>query len=536
MELQELLTALCDPGLWPNPAGPVEVIHTHASAVLLAGEHVYKLKKPVNFGFLDYSTLERRKAMCEAEVALNRRLAPDVYLGVVPITLADGKVAIGGGGKIIEYAVHMRRLDDALTLGHRVQDHSLKSETLARVGRILAGFHRQARRGPEVSRWATFDAVRENCLDNFSALRGHVGLVAPSEEIERLARATDQELERVRAVIERRAGASVACETHGDLRLEHVYVLPDKELVIVDCIEFSERFRCADPVSDVAFLAMDLKAHGAWDHAQVLLDAYFAESADLEGRELTALYAAYRSSVRAKVRAMAAASLLIPEDQRKHALQLARAHIQLAVGELSSPAERPCLILVGGLPGTGKSVLSRNLSQACGFTWLRADAIRKELAGLDPLARGNSEVRSGIYTPEWNERTYGECLARAKTLLFGGGRVLVDASFKEERRRQAFIDAARDWGVPVRFIECTSAPELVRERLAQRKDDPSDADWRIYEHVRKTWENSSARTSALHTPVDTSGTPEHSLAQALAALGAAGLTGSAHGAGSSPPA
>ncbi len=525
MELQQLLTGLCDPGLWPNTAGPVEVIHTHASAVLLAGEHVYKLKKPVNFGFLDYSTLEKRKAMCESEVALNRRLAPDVYLDVVPITLAGGKVAIAGSGEIIEYAVHMRRLDDALTLGQRVLHHSLESETLVRVGRTLAGFHRQARRGPEVSQWATFNAVRENCHDNFSALRCNADVVAPSEEIERLARTTEQELERLRPVIERRAAAGVPCETHGDLRLEHVYVMPAGELVIVDCIEFSERFRCADPVSDVAFLAMDLKAHGAWDHAQALLDAYFAASADLEGRELIALYVAYRSSVRAKVRAMAAASPLIPADQRKHALQLARAHIQLAVGELSSPAGRPCLILVGGLPGTGKSVLSLNLSQACGLTWLRADAIRKELAGLDPLARGNSEVRSGIYTPEWNERTYGECLVRAKELLFGGGRVLVDASFKEERRRQSFIDAARDWGVPVRFIECTSAPELVRERLAQRKDDPSDADWRIYEHVRATWEALSPRTSALHAQVDTSGTPEQSLAQAVAALRAARLAG-----------
>ncbi len=533
MELQELLTRLCNPGLWPGSAAPVEIVHTHASAVLLAGEHVYKLKKPVNFGFLDYSTLEKRKAMCAAEVALNRRLAPDVYLGVVPITLAGGQVAIGGSGEIIEYAVHMRRLDDALTLGRRVLAHSLERETLVRVGRTLASFHRRARRGPDVSRWAGYDAVRENCLDNFSALREHAGVVAPSEEIERLARATEQELERRRTLIERRASAGLACETHGDLRLEHVYVMPAGELCIVDCIEFSERFRCADPVSDVAFLAMDLKAHGAWDHAQVLLDAYFAASADLEGRELTALYVAYRSSVRAKVRAMAAASPLIPKDQREHALQLARAHIQLAVGELSSPAERPCMLLVGGLPGTGKSLLSRNLSQAAGFSWLRADAIRKELAGLDPLARGNSEVRRGLYTPEWNDRTYGECLARAKELLFCGGRVLIDASFKEERRRQSFIDAARDWGVPVRFLECTCEPEFVRERLAQRRDDPSDADWKIYEHVRATFEAASPRTLALQTKVDTSGTPEQSLAHALAALGAANLTGAARTAGSS---
>jgi uncharacterized protein len=523
MDLQQLLTKLRDPAAWPHAVGAIEVVHTHASAVLLGGDHVYKLKKPVDFGFLDYSSLAKRKAMCEAEVALNRRLAPGVYLGVVPITLADGRVTINGAGEIVEYAVHMRRLDDALTLGRRVLDGTLDDAVLARVGRTLAGFHRSARRGPDVARWASFDAVRGNNLDNFSALREHAGVVAPREEIERLALATVAELQRRRELIERRAAASMPCETHGDLRLEHVYVMPDGELCIVDCIEFSERFRCADPVSDVAFLAMDLKAHGAWDAAEILLESYFASSGDVEGRALLPLYVAYRSGVRAKVRAMAAASPTIPDDQRRHALQLARAHIQLAVGELGAPGERPCLVLVGGLPGTGKSVLSRNVSQACGFTWLRADAIRKELAGMDPLARGENEVRAGIYTPEWNERTYGECLARAKKLLFGGGRVLVDASFKEERRRLAFVDAARDWGVPVRIFECVTAVEHARDRLAGRRDDPSDADWRIYEHVRATWDEFGPRTKPLHTRVDTSGSPEQSLAQAVAALRAAGL-------------
>jgi len=522
MELQELLAALQDPRAWPHPASAIEVVHTHASAVLLGGEHVYKLKKPVDFGFLDYSTLARRKAMCEAEVALNRRLAPGVYLGVVPITLSGGRARIGGTGEVIEYAVHMRRLDDALNLGRRLLEGGLDPRLLERVGRALAEFHRRARRGEEVSRWARFEIVRENHLDNFRLLREHAEVVAPSEEIERLARASEAQLARCRELIEARAD-SAACETHGDLRLEHVYVMPDGELCIVDCVEFSERFRCADPVSDTAFLAMDLKAHGAWESARILWDAYFAACGDEQGRALAALYVAYRSSVRAKVRALAAASPAIPKGQRQHALQLARAHIQLAVGELSPPGERPCLVLVAGLPGTGKSVLSRNLSQACGLSWLRADSIRKELAGLDPLAKASDEVRAGIYTPEWNERTYGECLTRARQLLFGGGRVLVDASFKEERRRLAFVDAARDWGVPVRILECVSAAGLVRERLTQRRNDPSDADWRIYEHVRSTWDDFGLRTRAVHTRIDTSGTPEQSLALAVAALRAADL-------------
>ncbi len=523
MELTTLLEALRDPSVYPHAAPGITVVHTHASAVVLAGEHVYKLKKPVDFGFLDYSTLERRRQMCAAEVELNRRLAPGVYLGVIPITLDGQRVALGGAGEVVEYAVHMRRLPDTATLSHRILAGPLGRGTVERVGRMIANFHRDARRGPDVSRWATFDRVRENCRENFAGLAVHADVVAPRAEFMRLELVTEAELTARYELIERRAALNVPCETHGDLRLEHVYLRPEGEPCIVDCIEFSERFRCADPVADVAFLAMDLQAHGDWTAAGTLLDAYFDESGDGDGRALVPLYLAYRSVVRAKVRAIQAASPGIPVEQRRRALQLARAHIQLAVVDLAPAAERPCLVLVGGLPGTGKSVLSEALATTAHFHWLRADAIRKELAGLDPLASGSSAVRTGIYTPAWNDRTYDECLVRARELLFGGGRVLVDASFKEERRRLAFVDAARDWGVPVRILECVSPADLVRTRLARRARDPSDADWTIYEHVRATWEPYGPRTEELHDTIDTSGAPADTLGNALQALALCGL-------------
>lgn len=525
MELERILNDLRDPGAYEHAIDTVEIVHTHASAVVLAGEHVYKLKKPVDLGFLDYSTLAKRRHMCEREVELNRPRAPGVYLGVVPIVLRDGRARVDGAGATIEYAVHMQRLPDSATLSARVQHGELDPDLLLRIGRTIAAFHRTARRGPDVSRHATFDAVRTNCLDNFAALVAHVDVVAPRSELLRLQLETEAELDRRAELIDRRAAAHVPCDTHGDLRLEHVYAFDDGRLAIVDCIEFSERFRSADPVSDVAFLAMDLRAHGAWRSARALMRVYFEESGDEDGRALEALYVAYRSAVRAKVRAMQAAAPGIPADARAHALQLARAHVQLAVGELAPPGERPCLILVGGLPGTGKSMLSRNLTRAAGFRWLRADSIRKELAGLDPLASASAEVRAGIYTPEWNDRTYGECLARAKELLFSGSRVLVDASFKEERRRLAFVDAARDWGVPVRFLVCTSQPELVKDRLAARTKDPSDADWKIYEHVQRTWDAPGPRTAPWIDEIDTSGSPEQSLALALDVLTANELQG-----------
>jgi len=533
LDLDAILRGLLKPALQPSGSEAPVLVQTHASAVVLAGDDVYKLKKPVDFGFLDYSTLARRKVMCEAEVALNRRLAPSVYLGVVPITERSGRAVLGGEGEPIEYAVHMRRLPEEASLAARVRSGPVAEEVLADLGRAIARFHADARRGPDISVWAEFAPVRENCEDNLAALAQHAGSVAPVEELLRLELATRAELDAQRTLIERRARSNMACEGHGDLRLEHVY-LDGPELraaittdgsgpVIVDCVEFSPRFLCADPVSDVAFLAMDLRAHGAWPEARALLDGYFDESRDHEGRALVPLYVAYRSAVRAKVRALQSQAAAIPAEQRADALQLARAHVHLAVGELSPPKERPCLVLVGGLPGTGKSVLSGGLAAGDAFVWLRSDVLRKELAGLDSLASGRAEVSSGIYTPEWNERTYAECLARAQEHLYSGRRVLVDASFKEERHRVAFVEAARKWGVPVYFLECAAPPEVVRDRLQNRVGDPSDADWAIYGHVRRNWESLGPRVQRMHSEVDTSGTREESLARALTALQRAGL-------------
>jgi aminoglycoside phosphotransferase family enzyme len=319
----------------PHAADAPRLVQTHASAVVLAGDEVFKFKKPVDFGFLDYSTLAKRRAMCEAEVELNRRLAPDVYLGVVPITCEGGRAVVGGRGEPIEYAVHMRRLPEDATLGARLERGPLDDALMTRIAHTIAAFHTRARRGPDVTRWATFECVRANCRDNFEGLAPHAGDVAQVGELERLAAATEAELERLRARIERRAQNGVPCETHGDLRLEHVYVFAGGSLSIVDCVEFSPRYSCADPVADIAFLAMDLRAHGAAAAARTLLDAYFAASGDDEGRALVPLYVAYRSTVRAKVRALHAAAPSIPAEQRAEALELARAHLRLAADELA---------------------------------------------------------------------------------------------------------------------------------------------------------------------------------------------------------
>ncbi|MBC8070313.1 MAG: AAA family ATPase [Deltaproteobacteria bacterium] len=519
----ELLAALRDPSFYGGDAAEVEIIETHASTVFLAGARVLKLKKPVDLGFLDYSTLPRREAMCRAEVELNRRLAPDVYVRVVAITRDADRFVLDGGGTVVEWAVEMLRMPDAASWSAMLTRGELGSEHARVVGERIARFHAEATRGPVAASWAVFEPVAQACRDNFLAL-------APADElVTRLRALTEAELARRRTAIDARAAAGVACEIHGDLRLEHVYDLGGRarpeDLRILDCVEFSAALRHGDPVADIAFLVMDLRMHGAWAQADALLSSWSSTRNDPGAAELLPFYAAYRSMVRAKVRGLQAEATGIAAETRARVRTSARGHLVLAYGELAAPADRPALVLVAGLPGTGKSRLAADIEARAAMTWIRADAVRKELAGLSDRASGRADIEAGLYTHAWNDRTYGECLARAERLLTSGGRVVVDASFKDEHRREAFLDLARRLGTRARIFCCVAPAAAVRARLAERVDDPSDADWSIYEHAERTWDAYGARTREWVTEIDTDLAHELAVGHALARLRDDGLLG-----------
>lgn len=494
--------------------------------VFLAGDFVYKVKKPVDLGFLDFSTLERRRADCEAEVLLNRRLAPSVYLGVVPITSSDGRLRVGGGGTAVEYAVRMERLPKEATLGSLLARGGLDRGTVELVARRVAAFHGAAATGPEIARHGRFEVVAGNARDNFAQTERFLGATVSAAVWRRLRDLTEAELGARRELIEARARPGVIRDGHGDLHLDHVYRFahrePPDDLVIVDCIEFSDRLRHLDPVADAAFLAMDLELHGRPDLVRRFTDAYFEATGDREGRALLPFYTAYRAMVRGKVESFAVAEEEVPEGQRWEDLQRARAHFLLALALLAPPLERPCLVLAAGLPGTGKSVLARALEAEAGFVRIASDRVRKELAGLAPDQPAPAAVDQGIYSAAWTERTYAVCLERAGKELFAGRRVVVDATFREEARRRELLEAARAWGARGLVLLCEATPEEVRRRLEARAAvpgaDPSDADWQTYQALAARWEDPSPATAPAVHRIDTSGTPEASRAQALAVL------------------
>lgn len=533
MDLTRIIDELRQPAAYPHPADDLEVHQTHISVVFLAGEFAYKIKKPVDLAFVDYSTLERRRHFCREEVRLNRRLAPEVYLGVAPVVERDGGLRVVPdaaseevpSSTVVEWAVRMERLPAERTLLALLEREAVRSEDLEAVAAYLAEFHGRARRDPEISRYGRFEVVAENLRDNFRQSEDQVGRTVHEQVFRRAGELAESWLQRQRGLIEERAARGVPCDTHGDLRLDHVYFLGGRDVpVIVDCIEFNPGFRYADPVADMAFLAMDLQQAGRRDLAAGFSDAYFRASGDREGRELLDLYVAYRATVRGKVQGIKAAEGEIPARERRAAADTAKGHWLLALGVLAPPVERPGLVLVGGLPGTGKSTLARGLAGQASFHVIRSDTVRKELAGLAPRESAEAAFGSGIYTEEWSDRTYGACLERARRRLFRGERVIVDASFHREERRRAFLEAGRRHGARVLLLICDAAPEIVRGRMAARGEDASDADWSVYRGMTDRWESPCEATARVTATIPT-GAEEvgASVRQALEELRAAGL-------------
>jgi aminoglycoside phosphotransferase family enzyme/predicted kinase len=527
MDIAALISALSDARAFPFPVTDVEVRQTHISVVFLAGDTVYKIKKPVRLSFLDFSTLEKRRHFCDEEVRLNRRLAPDVYLGVVPVTSDGPRVQFEGAGEIVDWAVKMRRLPESATLEQRLLRDEIEIWQLRALASRLAKFHADAARSGHIAGFGRFTVVAGNIRENFAVSAPTVGLTISPAVRERLMALTERALSDLEPLIEARALRGAPCDTHGDLHLDHVYLFPERpapaDLVVIDCIEFNERFRYADPVADMAFLVMDLEFHGRRNLANEFAAAYFGACGDDEGRRLLPLYVCYRAAVRAKVDGLQLAGKEIPEAARNRARMRARGHWLLALSELEVPGGRTCLVLIGGLPGTGKSSLAASLATRAGFEVIRSDVVRKEIAGIPTDAAARAADRAGIYTDEWTDRTYAECLRRAEERLFQGKRVIIDASFVEEECRRPMFEAALRWGVPALFLVCQAEPATVKARLDARRDDASDADWPVYLAAARRWEDPGQQIARATHIIDSGESAAAAVEQAWNVLREAGL-------------
>lgn len=481
MSLPPLIDALCAPQCYPERPTAVTLLQTHISYVLLAGRQVYKIKKPVRFSFLDFSSLELRRHFCHQEVELNRRLAPGVYLEVVSICPHDTTFRFGDESdpQAVEYAVHMRRLDEAHRLDTLMRSGQVPESLMRRIAERLVEFHSAAHTGPEVTANGSPDAVWSILEDNYSNALRFRGLTIEAFEDEAIQRYARRFLDHHTQLFHQRQVENRIRDGHGDLHADHVYACDP--LVIVDCVEFSSRFRYCDVASDLAFLAMDLDYHGRPDLRAELVEHYVMLSRDTGVRALLPFYQCYRAYVRGKVDSLKSAAPEVPEGGQRAAHQAARAHFALSYRY--TWVQTPAVLAVSGLSGSGKSALAESLARRIGFTHQSSDMIRKQLAGLPPTVRPDPARRERLYSEAHSQRTYASLHEAAAYAWSQGNGVILDATYQRRADRDALRRWAADSGAPLCFVQCTCSEEVVRERLATRNaagDSPSDADWSIY--------------------------------------------------------
>ncbi len=444
-------------------ADPYFVSHeTHSAVIMLVGDQAFKFKKPVNLGFLDYSTAERRQAVCQREVELNRRISPDVYQGVASV--------VGPDGTVCEHLVVMRRMPSARRLSALVRAGIPVELDLRRVARQLAVFHGKGARGAEISAEGSREAIRRRWTDSFRQVRALDPAALPDPLLVEIESLTEDFLQGRQDLFNSRIAAGRIVDGHGDLLADDIYCLDDGPRIL-DCIEFDDKLRWLDQLDDAAFLAMDLEYLGTPDLARHFLDWYIEFAADPAPVALRHHFIAYRAFVRAKV-----ACLRLAQGDES-ARSVAVRHAELARAHLRSGSVT--VVLVGGLPGSGKSTLSGALADELGAAVVATDRVRKELAGRWPEESATAPYGQGIYTEEWSERTYAEVVRRAAELLSLGESVVLDASWSEDRHRAAARALAS--GTHSRLVElrCAAPAEVTFARIRDRTRTFSDADEQV---------------------------------------------------------
>jgi aminoglycoside phosphotransferase family enzyme/predicted kinase len=494
-------------------ASGLALIETHISWVFLNRSEVFKIKRPVDFGFLDFSTVEARRRACEAEVDLNRRLAPDVYLGVLPVT-QDGRGvhSIDGQGRTVDWAVHMRRLDERDRADRRLGRGALTAHDVDALAFRIAEFHESARCDEETTRHGAPDVIRRNVEENFEQTRASIGEYLTAEEACEIEVWQLQVLADEARFKARQRGGRVR-DGHGDLRLEHVYFDGDS-ISIIDCIEFNERFRYGDVCADIAFLSMDLAWHGRVDLAEHLLATYAKQTCDYGLYSVVNFYESYRAFVRGKIASFLAADVEASTESRERAREEARRYFMLSLAFERPPLVPPQVVAVGGLIASGKSRTASVIGGLLAAPVVGSDRLRKHLMGRRADESMQSDAWRGPYSADMTAKVYETLWKTAETIVTSGRPIVVDASFRTAAMRHSAKALAERLGVPFTFVECIAPKELLLERLAARESlagHESDARPGLLEEFEKRFEPVEELSSVVHLRIDTSRPPEDNL-------------------------
>ncbi|MEC4749215.1 AAA family ATPase [Methylomicrobium sp. Wu6] len=480
-----LIQNLMSPSAYPHPVAAVRLVETHISWVLLTGDYVYKIKKPVNFGFLDFSTLEQRRHYCHEELRLNRRLAEEWYLGVVKIAGSIEQPQIDGSGDTIEYAVKMRQFPTAMTLKDRTKSGAIGPAEIDRITDLLADFHANIAKTDAESPYGGSNNIKHWFDENYHHIRSRLKNSAQLRQLEAIEYWGEAEWQAKTGLMEQRKKDGFVRECHGDMHLGNMTFI-DGNIILFDCIEFNPMLRWIDVISEVAFLMIDLLHFNLGTLAYRFLNRYLQQTGDYQGIRLLRYYLVYRALVLAKV------SLLRSEQQHDDAMRaqnFTEYRIYADLAERFTETSRPILLITHGFSGSGKSHYASQLAERISAVQLRSDIERKRLYGFRAEQSSGSRMGGGIYSEDASRKTYERLACLAQTVFEAGFSVIVDATFLKIAQRKQFRQLAVCCGVPFRILDFQAGDQVLIQRILQRQhQDASEATIEVLQRQQQTAE------------------------------------------------
>lgn len=494
---------------YPHHPADVELIQTHISYVFIAGDFVYKIKKPLKFDFLDFTSLEKRKFFCEEELILNKRLAPETYLDVVAISRDDhGNITLGKGVEIIDYAVRMKTLSADRMLKTLLSKGFVNGKTIDAVARKIAAFHHHARTNKKIAEMGRIENIRHNHEENFIETKKYINDTLPLYQYEFIKEYVNKFLVEKKDVLEKRVTDCKVKDCHGDLHLDHICI--NDEITIFDCIEFNERFRCGDVAEDVAFLTMDIDFNGYPQHAENFVQSYIKYSGDEDISVLLNFYRCYYAYVRGKVTSFRLNQKDFSAQERMEIQETARRYFDLSY-TYATRLEKPALILTVGLMGSGKSYQAHHLAQRLGADIISTDMLRKEIFNIKKTERRYEDFGSGVYSEKNSIIVYEKVFEQTEQKIKQGKAVIIDASFRKRSERQKAMNIAKNLHVPFYILECICPDKMIKERLEKRASDHdniSDGRWELFQKQKEVFDVTNEVPAKYHLVINTCADPE----------------------------
>ncbi len=482
----QLIASLCDSSIYKHKVKGITVIETHISWVLLTGTYVYKIKKPIKFSFIDFSTLEKRKFYCHEEIRLNTRLAPKLYIGVVSITGSDLNPSFQQSGDVIEYAVKMRQFPQHSLLSYLSAHNQLTQQIIDYIAREIADFHMRIENVPVNEELGTPEDIYHWVTDNFTQIEANLVNHGDFEVLKDINTWAEKEFHNRYTKLQQRRASGFIRECHGDMHLGNMVLIEDK-VTIFDGIDFNKHLRWIDVISEVAFVTMDLSDRGHSEFSNRFINLYLQYTGDYAGLNIYKYYLVYRAMVRAKVALLRIAQKHLSQTDKKNIQKEFRSYIDLASRYISN--QKIALIITHGLSGSGKSTYTQPLLESLAAIRIRSDVERKRLYGFEQTQDTQSKVNAGIYSSQSSKKTYKRLEELSRLILSVGYTVIVDACFLNQAQRHEFYILASDLKVPFIILEFQATEEVLRQRLlvrAKHRQEPSEADLEVLNYQLNT--------------------------------------------------